>query len=136
MSGRGVPGARLTGPVRPGRIAAHLGLAVLGAVVGTAGSLVQDAWFPGGLLLALLGSAGLFLGSSRATGTQLGVAAAGAGWLIAILLLSSGRPEGDGLFSAGVGPLAFMVGGMAIAVMCATLGRPAQPGDRTGRLEG
>lgn len=49
-----------------GRAAAYLGLFVLGAVVGLAGSLVQGGWFPGGLLLALLGEAGLVLGGARA----------------------------------------------------------------------
>ncbi|MDF3140739.1 DUF6113 family protein, partial [Streptomyces sp. T21Q-yed] len=41
------------------RALAYLGLFVLGAVVGVAGALVQPAWFPGGLLLALAGEAGL-----------------------------------------------------------------------------
>ncbi|MEW5629785.1 DUF6113 family protein, partial [Streptomyces hydrogenans] len=39
------------------RYAAYAGLLVLGAVVGTAGALVQAAWFPLGLLLALLATA-------------------------------------------------------------------------------
>ncbi|QDY78867.1 DUF6113 family protein [Streptomyces qinzhouensis] len=118
---------------RPGRIAAYLLLALLGAVVGIAGSLVQAAWFPAGLLLALLGSAGLFCGARIALGNQLGVAAAGAGWLVAIVVLSVGRPEGDALFGAGVGPLLFILGGMVIAVMCATLGGLSQPGGGPGR---
>ncbi|MFF3553093.1 DUF6113 family protein [Streptomyces tsukubensis] len=120
---------------RPGRIAAYLLLVPLGAVVGTAGSLVQAAWFPAGLLLALLGSAGLFYGARTALGNQLGVAAAGTGWLVAIVVLSLGRPEGDALFGAGIGPLLFILGGMVVAVMCATLGGPAQPGRGPGRLE-
>ncbi|MFD5715096.1 DUF6113 family protein, partial [Streptomyces pharetrae] len=56
----------------PGRIAAFLGLFLLGALVGGAGALVQAAWFPGGLLLALTGAAGLFLGGARATGGRGG----------------------------------------------------------------
>ncbi|MFF9199308.1 DUF6113 family protein [Streptomyces sp. NPDC014779] len=103
-------------------------LLVLGALVGTAGSLVQAAWFPGGLLLALLGSAAVFYAGRRATGNQLGVAAAGAGWLVAIVLLSFGRPEGDGLFGGGIGEMVFLLGGMAVAVMCATMSRLARPG--------
>ncbi len=134
MSQDPTPGLWLTQPPKAGRIAAYLGLVVLGAVVGVAGALVQGAWSPGGLLLALLGSGGLFYGSLRATGTQLGVVAPAAGWLIAIVLLSIGRPEGDGMFSAGIGPLVYMLGGMAVAVMCATMSRPAQPGRTTGRL--
>ncbi|GAA3391329.1 DUF6113 family protein [Streptomyces roseoviridis] len=102
-------------------------LFVLGALVGTAGSLVQAAWMPGGLFLALLASAGLFHGGLRATGTQVGVAAAGGGWLVAIVLLSLGRPEGDGLFGGGLGEMVYLLGGMAVAVMCATMSRLPRP---------
>jgi uncharacterized protein DUF6113 len=134
MSGHDVPGSWLTQSPKPGRIAAYLGLAVLGALVGIAGSLVQGAWFPGGLVLALLAAVGLFYGSLRATETQLGVVAPAVGWLAAVVVLSIGRPEGDGAFSAGIGPLVYMLGGMAVAVMCATMSRPAQPGGGPGRL--
>ncbi|WP_438827632.1 DUF6113 family protein [Streptomyces lunaelactis] len=132
--GQHVPGAWLTQSPKPGRIAAYLGLAVLGALVGVAGALVQGAWPPGGLVLALLASAGLFYGSLRATETPLGVVAPAVGWLLAIVVLSIGRPEGDGMFSAGAGPLVYMLGGMAVAVMCATMSRPSQPGGGPGRL--
>ncbi|MEU7022691.1 DUF6113 family protein [Streptomyces sp. NPDC046203] len=102
-------------------------LVVLGALVGIAGSLVQAAWFPGGVLLALLASFAVFYGGLRATGTQLGVLSAGAGWLVAIVLLSLGRPEGDGLFGGGFGEMVFLLGGMALAVMCATMSKVAPP---------
>ncbi|ROQ34181.1 DUF6113 family protein [Streptomyces sp. PanSC19] len=109
------------------RYASYGVLLVLGALVGAAGSLVQAAWFPGGLLLALLATAGLFYGGLRATGTQVGVASAAAGWLVAVILLSLGRPEGDGAFGGGAGELIFLFGGMALAVMCATLPRLPRP---------
>ncbi|MFH9723990.1 DUF6113 family protein [Streptomyces sp. NPDC017254] len=112
---------------RNARFAWYAGLAVLGFLVGTAGALVQAAWLPLGLILALLATAGLFYGGMRATGTQVGVAAAGGGWLIAVILLSFGRPEGDGAFGGGVGELLFLFGGMAIAVMCTTLSRLPRP---------
>ncbi|GAA3046724.1 hypothetical protein GCM10020000_28480 [Streptomyces olivoverticillatus] len=54
-------GGLMTFPT-PGRLAGYLGLAVLGFLAGTAGALVQGGWFPGGLLLALLGIAGLCWG--------------------------------------------------------------------------
>lgn len=133
------PGSWLTRsprPPRPGRIVAYGALLLLGAAVGAAGSLVQAAWFPGGLALALLASAGLFLGSVRATGTQFGVASSAVGWLAAIVVLSVGRPEGDAMFGAGIGPLVFMLGGMAVAVMCATMSRLPQSGGGRGRLGG
>lgn len=116
-----------TTPSQGVRYAWYAVLLVLGALVGTAGSLVQAAWFPGGLLLALLATAGLFYGGLRASGTQVGVATAGAGWLVAVVLLSLGRPEGDGVFGGGVGELLFLFGGMAIAVMCTTLSRLPRP---------
>ncbi|MFI6285266.1 DUF6113 family protein [Streptomyces sp. NPDC051018] len=138
MSGSGTPGSWLTRTPTlpgPGRIAAYIGLLLLGAVVGTAGSLVQAAWLPGGLLLALLAAAGLFYGSLRAVGTQAAVVVPAVGWLVTVVVLSTGRPEGDALFGAGIGPIAFMLGGVVAAVMCATTARPAQPGGGTGRLD-
>ncbi|MCX4764774.1 DUF6113 family protein [Streptomyces sp. NBC_01275] len=109
------------------RVAAYLGLFVLGAVAGTAGALVQAGWFPGGLLLALVGAAGLFVGGARALDTRAGAVAPAAGWMISVVLLTAGRPEGDFLFGAGGGSYLFLLGGMALAVICATLGLGRQP---------
>lgn len=75
MSGQGQSGGMFASRPRPGRIATYLALFVLGVLVGTAGSLVQGGWVPGGLLLALLATAGLFFGGLYLTGTQLGVGA-------------------------------------------------------------
>ncbi|WP_406173140.1 DUF6113 family protein [Streptomyces sp. NBC_00996] len=123
----------LTRPSGP-RMAAYLGLFVLGVVVGAAGALVQSGWFPGGLLLALAGAAGLFLGGARAAGSRAGAVAPAAGWMVAVVLLTASRPEGDFLFGAGVVSYLFLLGGMAIAVMCATLGRGRQPDGSDVRL--
>jgi hypothetical protein len=134
MTDRGSP---LTQPLtRPsaGRIAAYLGLFLLGAVVGGAGALVQSGWFPGGLLLALAGAAGAFLGGARATGGRGGALAPAAGWMITVVLLTTSRPEGDFVFAAGVGSYLFLLGGMAVAVICATLGAVRQPGGPAVRL--
>ncbi|WP_137993527.1 DUF6113 family protein [Streptomyces vilmorinianum] len=100
---------------------------VLGALVGAAGSLAQAAWVPGGLILALLATAGVFYGGLRATDTQLGIAAPGVGWLVTIVLLSLGRPEGDGVFGGGIVEMIYILGGMGIAVMCATMSRLPRP---------
>jgi hypothetical protein len=116
------------------RIAACLGLFVLGAVTGLAGALVQPGWFPGGLLLALAGAAGLFLGGARALGSRAGAAAPAAGWMITVILLTTSRPEGDFLFGAGSGSYLFLLGGMALAVICATLAPGRQPVDDDVRL--
>ncbi|MFB7912657.1 DUF6113 family protein [Streptomyces sp. NPDC056061] len=132
-SSREVPATGLAAPLDAGRIAAHVLLAVLGALVGFAGSLVQAAWFPGGLLLALAACAGLFRGGGRFLGTQLGALAPAAGWLISIVILLGGRPEGDYVFGDEVGLILFMLGGMVIAVMCATMSRSPLPGADSGR---
>ncbi|WP_152772070.1 DUF6113 family protein [Streptomyces spongiae] len=117
-----------------GRAAAYVGLFLLGAVVGAAGALVQAAWIPGGLLLALVGAAGLFLGGAHATGARAGAVAPAAGWMIAVILLTASRPEGDFLFGAGVVSYLFLLGGIAVAVMCATLGQGRQPNGPGARL--
>ncbi|WP_432157681.1 DUF6113 family protein [Streptomyces sp. bgisy153] len=123
-------GSLLAQPLRApsaGRFAAGVGLFLLGAVTGAAGALVQAGWFPGGLLLALAGSAGLFLGGARALAGRAGAVAPAAGWMIAVLLLTASRPEGDFLFGAGAGSYLFLLGGMALAVICATLAPVRQP---------
>lgn len=127
-------GGFLTQPLRPGRIAACAGLFVLGAVVGVAGALVQGGLFPGGLLLALAGAAGLFYGGALAVGTKAGAVAPAGGWLVAVMLLTATTAEGDFLFGAGLGSYAFLLGGMAVAVMCATLGGRPQPAGPAARL--
>lgn len=133
-SGRG---SMLAQPLRPpsaGRAVALAGLFVLGAVVALAGTLVQAAWFPGGLLLALAGAAGLFLGGAYALRSRAGAVAPVAGWIVAVMLLTAGRPEGDFMFGAGAGSYLFLLGGMAVAVICATLGPGRQPDGPPARL--
>lgn len=117
-----------------GRIAACAGLFLLGAVVAVAGALVQSGWFPGGLLLALAGAAGLFLGGARALGSRAGAVAPAGGWVVAVMLLTASRPEGDFLFGAGIGSYLYLLGGMAVAVICATLGSGRQPNGGAVRL--
>ncbi|MFJ1899182.1 MULTISPECIES: DUF6113 family protein [unclassified Streptomyces] len=130
---RDIPATGLAAPLNPRRIAALLGLAVLGAVVGIAGALVQPAWFPGGLLLALLATAGLFYGGRCLMGTQPGALVPAAGWLISVVVLLGGRPEGDYVFGDELGLALFMLGGMALAVICATMSRSPRSGADSGR---
>ena len=114
----------LAQPMRPpsaGRVGACLGFFVLGALVGVAGALVQPGWFPGGLLLALAGEAGAVLSGTRVLRGRAGGVAAAAGWMLAVVLLTASRPEGDFLFAAGSGSYLFLLGGIAVAVICATL---------------
>ncbi|MGW2085921.1 DUF6113 family protein [Streptomyces sp. NPDC001880] len=125
---RDVAATGLAAPLNPGRIAGYTGLAVLGALVGIAGALVQAAWFPAGLLLALVAAAALFSGGRLVFGTQLGTLAPAAGWLISLVVLLGGRPEGDYVFGDELGLTLFMLGGMATAVICATMSRSPQRG--------
>lgn len=105
-----------------GRIAVLLGLLAAGVLTGVAGWLVVDLWFPGGLVLALLALFGLFLGSRIALGTGIGVGAATGGWFLAYVILGVPRPEGDFLLgSSGIGMYAYLLGGVVLAVMCATM---------------
>ncbi|MFF8994638.1 DUF6113 family protein [Streptomyces sp. NPDC014983] len=135
--GTGTPGPLLAQPLRPptpGRAAAYVGLFLLGAVVAAAGALVQAAWFPGGLLLALAGAVGTFLGGAYTTRSRGGAMAPAAGWIVTVILLTASRPEGDFLFGAGGGSYLFLFGGMALAVICATLGAGWQPRGGSARL--
>ncbi|MGW7520685.1 DUF6113 family protein [Streptomyces sp. NPDC054796] len=102
-------------------------LAVLGVLVGVAGTLVQAGWFPFGLLLSLAASAGVFWGGAKLCRTKAGAIAPAAGWAVAVLFLTSSRPEGDFLFGVGAGSYVFLIGGMLVAVMCATIALPVPP---------
>lgn len=130
---RGPEPTGLAAPLTPARIALYVGLAVLGAVVGLAGTLVQAGLFPGGLLLALAASAGVFYGGRVLARTQLGALAPAVGWFIAVIVLLSGRPEGDYVFGDELGLTLFMLGGMGVAVMCATMSRLPYSATNTGR---
>ncbi|MFF4184835.1 DUF6113 family protein [Streptomyces sp. NPDC001691] len=116
------------------RIGLYLLLVVVGALVGVAGALVQAAWFPGGLVLSLAGATGLFSVGAQLAGGRGGVGAPAAGWLVAVILLTTSRPEGDFVFGAGVGSYVFLLGGMVAAVICATIGGFAPPGGPSARL--
>ncbi|MGW2025567.1 DUF6113 family protein [Streptomyces decoyicus] len=132
-----VAGGALTAPLTPGRVGIYVLLLVAGVLVAFAGTLVQAAWFPGGLVLALAGVGGLFYGGGRATGTSAGVLLPGAAWLVTVfLLLSNVRPEGDFFFGAGLGSYIFLLGGILVAVICATAARVGAAGVRYGRVGG
>ncbi|WP_275463087.1 DUF6113 family protein [Streptomyces noursei] len=124
-------------PLTPGRVGLYVLLLVVAVLVAFAGTLLQAAWFPGGLLLALAGLVGLFYGGARATGTAGGVLVPGAAWLVTVfLLLSDVRPEGDFLFGPGLGSYGFLLGGIVIAVICATGNQLRAAGVPRGRVGG
>ncbi|MFI2258013.1 DUF6113 family protein [Streptomyces tubercidicus] len=137
----GAPVVPVTGPpaapLTAGRIGLYVLLLLAGVLVAGAGTLVQAAWFPGGLALALGGVIGLFYGGAKATGTSAGVLVPGAAWLVTVfLLLGNVRPEGDFLFGAGLGSYVFLLGGIAVAVICATAMQLRPAGLRPGRVGG
>ena len=106
---------------RGARTTAYAVLTLLGVAVGLAGCFVQALWFPGGLLLALGAAFALFHGGRTLTGTRLGAALPAVGWFAMLLLANTQRPEGDFLLAASTGSYVFLLGGMALAVICATL---------------
>ncbi|AWZ06306.1 MULTISPECIES: DUF6113 family protein [unclassified Streptomyces] len=119
----------MSGTWTPGRIAVLLGLLAAGVLAGAAGWLVVDLWFPAGLVLALLALFGLFLGGRLALGTGIGVGAGAVGWFLAYVILSVPRAEGDFLLSSsGIDMYAYLLGGVVLAVMSATM---SVPGDRS-----
>lgn len=133
--GAGVAGAEAprqseTAPGGALKAGLYVLLVVLGVLVAVAGALVQGAWFPGGLLLALAGAAALFTGGARAAVSVVGALAPAAAWLVTVIALSTTRAEGDFVFGAGLGAYAFLLGGIAVAVICTTasMGRPAHLG--------
>ncbi|WP_049569309.1 DUF6113 family protein [Streptomyces sp. SBT349] len=109
------------------RLAGYGVLGLLGVLAGLAGSLVQGGWFPGGLLLALGGAAALFWGGALVTRSRLGAGAPAGGWVVAVVLLTYTQPQGDFIFAAGTGSYLFLLGGMVIAVLCATLAPADRP---------
>ncbi|MFD6422410.1 DUF6113 family protein [Streptomyces sp. NPDC060198] len=128
----------MAAPLNPRRIGAYIALAILGALVAVAGALVQAAWFPGGLLLGLAGAAGVFYAGRLLTRTQLGAFVPAAGWLVAVVVVLNGRPEGDFFFGGGdeIALALFVLGGMVVAVICATFAGgsiSANDQERSGR---
>ncbi|MCX5204426.1 DUF6113 family protein [Streptomyces sp. NBC_00237] len=123
------PPLLMTRPVDPRRIPVYLGLFVLGVLTGLAGALVDGLLQPLGPLLALLAAGGLFYGGTYALGTRLGAAVPGLGWLLAVLVSASGRTEGDVLVGGGTGASVFLIGGIVLAVICATMPKLAAPAE-------
>jgi hypothetical protein len=125
-----VPGPRSASPQSPGpdypigrraRAVGYAVLALLGAVVGLAGTFVQPLWVPGGLLLALGGLTALCCGGRVLTGTRAGAAIPALGWFLMLMVAQAPRPEGDFLLEASLSSYVFLLGGMLIGVICATV---------------
>ncbi len=116
------------------RVVSYVVLAALGVAVGVAGALVQNGWFPGGLLLALAGSAALFHGGGKLTRSRLGAVVPTVLWFLTVMYLTVSRPEGDFLFAAGIGPYIYLLGGMAAGAICVGLSRHTPTGRPDARI--
>ncbi|NJP67287.1 hypothetical protein HCJ92_13500 [Streptomyces sp. ventii] len=119
-----VGGGRRTGAAR---VFGYVGLGLLGFLVAVAGALVQAAWFPLGLLLALGGAVGLFWGGALLTRAKLGVAVPAGLWAVTVLVLTASRPQGDFLFGAEASSYLFLFGGMGAAGLCLALAPADRP---------
>lgn len=118
------------------RGAAYALLAVLGFAVAVAGALVQDGWFPFGLLLAVAGCAAVFYGGAVLTRTRAGAVVPAGVWMITVIGLTMSRSEGDAVFSADLAPYLYLLLGATSGIMAAFLPQFPPVGgenDRPGR---
>ena len=123
---------------RPLGLLQHGLLILPGALAGGLGSFVHAvriAGLPVGLSCALALSAAVFVTGGLLTATRSGPAAAAAGWLGPVLLLSAPRAEGDLVVSGDLLGYAWLLGGMLLAGLAlavpwqAVAGPSASPGD-------
>ena len=106
----------------------HLLLLVVGFLAGVLGSFVHAAtlgWAPVGLMCAYGLTAAVLVSGRLAAGSRSGAAAAAAGWLAALLLLSAPRPEGDLVVAGDLLGYAWLVGGLVVASLVVAI--PAMP---------
>jgi hypothetical protein len=120
-----VPGRWLR---RGGRGLAYLVLAVAGGLVGAAGSFVQarvvhlgPVPLPVGLVIALAGCTGLFVGGACLMRGRAGAAVPAVPWLLAVLLLSNSRPEGDVVLPQALTAYGYLFLGALLAALATAL---------------
>lgn len=124
----------LAAPPNPRRIPLYAGLAVLGAAVGLSRHPRPGGPVPGRVAARARSVGGTVPrrpGADPDTARRAGLAAVG--WFIAVIVLLGGRPEGDYVFGEEIGLALFMLGGMAVAVICATMSRLPYSANDTGR---
>lgn len=113
------------------RLLLHALLVLLGFLVGVLGSFVHAVavgGVPVGLIAAYVLTAALLATARLATGSRSGAAAVGGGWVVALLLLSAPRPEGDLVVSGSLTGYAWLVGGLVVATAGVAL--PSGPAAR------
>ncbi|WP_232247480.1 DUF6113 family protein [Kitasatospora azatica] len=119
----GTQAQRLAEPLPAKRVRElwYVALFVLGALVALCGCFVQALWSPIGLLLALAGVAAVFYGGLRVTGTKLGTAFPFTGWFLMMTVLLAPRPEGDFVLAAAANSYIYLLGGLALGLVCGLL---------------
>ena len=106
--------------MRLARLLLHAVLLALGVLVGALGSFVHAqvvAGVPVGLLCAYALMAAALVTAGLATRSRSGPAATAAGWLVALLLLSAPRPEGDLVVAGDLPGYAWSLGGLVLAAV-------------------
>jgi len=106
--------------VRLARLLLHVVLVSLGVLVGALGSFVHAqvvAGVPVGLLCAYALTAAALATAGLASRSRSGPAATAAGWLLALLLLSAPRPEGDLVVAGDLPGYAWSLGGLVLAAV-------------------
>lgn len=106
-----------------------LAAAVAGAAAGLLGSFVHPLnvlVLPVGLLLGYALSAAVFVTAGLLLG-RAGAVAAGAGWVVTVLLLASPRPEGDLVVPGSTTGYLWLFGGTLLAAGCMALPYPRLP---------
>ena len=109
-------------------LALPVGAAV--GIVGTLGSRRQLAligtYLPVGLVLALVATFLAVALPGALSRSRLGAGLGAAGWLLAVVVLMSGRPEGDVLVAGDALGLTWLGGGLAAVALAVLLRRPAR----------
>jgi hypothetical protein len=118
---------------RRAAVATHAVCALLGALVGAAGSFVQAAsldvgpmQLPYGVLLALGASAATVVAAGRATARRTGALLTAVAWIVAVLSTMVPRAEGDLVLAARWPAYLWVYGGMVVVGLSAVLA-PVRP---------
>lgn len=113
-------GGRWAGGRRLAAVAGHVALLVLGLAVGVLGSFVHGVGpvaAPLGLLWAYAMTAAVLALGRLVTGGRSGAAAVSGGVVLALLLLSAPRPEGDLVVTGSLVGYAWLLGGLVVCAV-------------------
>jgi hypothetical protein len=129
----GVSGAT---EARAQRVGMAAGAGVLGVIIGLAGAIVhRDAVRPAGVLvpwglaLTLATAFSVTLAAARLAHTP-GALGVPIGWVVALLWLQQGRPEGDYVFASDFLGNAYVFGGMVVLALAVVRGIAEPPLER------